>query len=166
MIIRSETPADIDAIHDLTQAAFAPMPFSGGTEGPIIKALRADGDLTVSLVAEEDGKIVGHIALSPVTVNGEADGLYGLGPVSAHPDRQRQGIGSALIREALSRLPDAKAVFLVGDPNYYSRFGFIADCGLTHGEVPARAVQGLFLDERPRTGEIVYSPGFGPERAP
>ncbi|MGB6229178.1 MAG: N-acetyltransferase [Litorimonas sp.] len=160
MIVRAERPGDEAAIFDLTQAAFAPMPFSGGTEGPIIDALRRDGDLVLSLVAEADAAIVGHIAFSPVTVSGESRGLYGLGPVSAHPERQRQGIGSALIREGLSRLPDARAVFLVGDPAYYSRFGFVGDCGLTHGSVPPHAVQGLFLDGRARSGEIRYAPGF------
>ncbi|MEM7730046.1 MAG: N-acetyltransferase [Pseudomonadota bacterium] len=161
MIIRPERPEDAPAIFTLTQATFADMPFSQGKEGPIVNGLRDDGDLLLSLVAEEDGCIVGHIAFSPVTVDGERDGLYGLGPVCADPERRRQGIGSALIREGLARLNDAKAVFLVGDPAYYSRFGFVGDCGLTHGDVPPRAVQGLFLDGRERTGEIVYAPAFG-----
>lgn len=160
MIIRPEQPADKDAIFALTQAAFASMPFSNGTEGPIINALREDGDLTLSLVAEEGGQIIGHIAFSPISLNGETEGLYGLGPVSADPKRQHSGIGTALIREGFSRLPDAKAVFLIGDPNYYSRFGFVGDCGLTYGDVPAAAVQGLFFDGQPRTGELKYAAGF------
>ena len=160
MIIRPEQPGDIETIHALTQAAFADMPFSSGTEGPIIKALREDGDLTLSLVAEENGEIVGHIAFSPVTIDGESDGLFGLGPVCAHPERRGEGIGSALVREGLSRLGGAKAVVLIGDPGYYSRFGFEGDCGLTYGEVPARAVQALFLDGNRRAGAIRYSPGF------
>ncbi|MGB3456008.1 MAG: N-acetyltransferase [Litorimonas sp.] len=160
MRLRDESPADRPAIFALAQAAFAPMPFSSGTEGPIVDRLRKDGDLTVSLVAEDAGTLVGHIALSPVTVEGESDGLYGLGPVSVRPDRQRQGIGSALIREALSRLPDAKAVVLIGDPAYYSRFGFEGGCGLSYGQTPAAYVQGLFLDGTPRRGAICYAPAF------
>ena len=161
MILRSERPGDEPAIFALTQAAFADMPFSNGMEGPIVDGLRADGDLALSLVAEDMGGIVGHIAFSPVTVSGEREGLYGLGPVCADPERRGQGIGSALVREGLARLPDARAVFLVGDPAYYARFGFLGDCGLSHNDVPARAVQGLFLDGRARRGEVRYAPAFG-----
>ena len=160
MIIRPETADDIEAIFKLTQAAFAPMPFSDGSEGPIINQLRQEGDLLLSLVAEIDREIVGQISFSPITLNDETDGLYGLGPVSAHPDRQKQGIGSALILEGIERLGDAKAIFLIGNPNYYSRFGFIGDCGLTYGEVPTEYVQGLFLDGKPRVGELQYAPAF------
>lgn len=163
MNVRLEQSSDAAAIFALTQAAFAEMPFSNGTEGPIINALRRDGDLTVSLVAEENGTLIGHIAFSPVTVSGERDKLYGLGPVSAAPDRQRQGIGSALIRKGMAHLPNAKAIFLIGDPGYYSRFGFLGDIGLTHGDVPSAYVQALFLDGQSRTGEIQYAPGFKTE---
>ena len=163
MIIRNERPADIDAIRAITQAAFAPMPFSAGTEGAVIDGLRRDGDLSLSRVAEEGGQIIGHIALSPVSVAGERDGMFGLGPVCAVPGRQRSGIGTALIRDALDwlRAHEAKACFLVGDSAYYSRFGFVGECGLSHGSVPATAVQGLWLDGRARRGEIVYAPAFG-----
>ena len=161
MIIRPERPGDEAAIFALTQAAFADRPFSNGTEGPIVDRLRADGDLVLSLVAERQGRIVGHIAFSPVTVSGERQGLYGLGPVCADPTLRGQGIGSALIREGLARLADARAVFLVSDPAYYARFGFVGDCGLRHGDVPARAVQTLCLDGQPRQGEIRYAPAFG-----
>ncbi len=162
MIIRGEQPGDIAAIYAVTQAAFAPMPFSSGTEGPIIERLREDGDLTISLVADDAGEIVGHVAFSPVSIAGEVDRLYGLGPVCAEPSRKNSGIGTMLIKEGLSRLRalDAKACVLVGDPNYYARFGFVGDSGLTHGSVPSPAVQGLWLDGRPRVGEIVYAPGF------
>ncbi|MEL6687744.1 MAG: N-acetyltransferase [Pseudomonadota bacterium] len=160
MIIRPETIDDIEAIFHLTQAAFATMPYSDGSEGPIINHLRKDGHLLLSLVVDHEGEIVGQISFSPIALNGEMDGLYGLGPVSAHPDRQKQGIGSALIQEGISRLRDAKAIFLIGDPNYYSRFNFIGDCGLTYGEVPPEYVQGLFLDDNSRTGELQYVPAF------
>ena len=104
MQIRPERPTDDDTIHDLTTVTFDPMPFSDGTEAPIIRALRRSGDLTLSLVAEEDGEVVGHVAFSPVTVDGADVGWYGLGPISVRPDRQRQGIGRALVADGLERL--------------------------------------------------------------
>ena len=102
--IRTERPADDAAIHALTRVAFEPMPFSSGTEAPIVRALRSSGDLTLSLVAEDDGVIVGHIAFSPVTIDGVHGGWFGLGPISVRADRQRQGIGKALIARGLELL--------------------------------------------------------------
>ena len=160
MILRPETSDDIEAIFDLTQAAFATMPYSDGSEGSIINRLRQDGDLILSLVAEIDGQIVGQISFSPISLGDESAGLYGLGPVSAHPDRQKQGIGSALIAEGIAQLTDAKAIFLIGDPNYYGRFGFTGDCGLSYGDVPAEYVQGLSLDGKSRVGALCYAPAF------
>lgn len=118
MKIRGERPADDLAIHELTRVAFEPMPFSSGTEAPIIRALRASGDLTLSLVAEDDGVIVGHIAFSPVTIDGVHAGWFGLGPISVSADRQRQGIGKALIARGLEllRQQGAAGVALIGNP--------------------------------------------------
>ncbi|MGL5010052.1 MAG: GNAT family N-acetyltransferase, partial [Paracoccaceae bacterium] len=95
--IRDERPTDHRAIHDLTAAAFAPMAFSDGTEPAIIAALRADGDLVLSLVAEDAGFIIGHVAFSPVTVAGVHGGWFGLGPIAVRPGWQRRGVGGALI---------------------------------------------------------------------
>ena len=81
------------AIHALTDAAFRDVPHSSGTEAAIVDALRDAGALTLSLVAEEQGRIVGHVAFSPVTINGEASRWFGLGPVSVEPLEQRRGIG-------------------------------------------------------------------------
>ena len=107
IIIRNETEADIAAIVALTEAAFASLTISRHTEQFIIAALRAAKALTVSLVAEADG----------------AAGWYGLGPVAVLPERQHQGIGSALIREGLARLHalHAKGCCLAGHPEYYTR---------------------------------------------
>lgn len=90
--------------------------------------LRASGKILLSLVAEEDGEIFGHVLFSPVALNAQ-DGLYagvGLGPVAVRPDRQRQGIGSALIRAGLERMRALRipVIYLEGNPRYYSRFGF------------------------------------------
>jgi putative acetyltransferase len=100
--IRSEKDADIDAITTVTVAAFRTLEVSNQTEQFIIEALRAAKALTVSLVAESNDCVVGHIAFSPVTISDGTRNWYGLGPVSVLPEYQRQGIGKALIREGLS----------------------------------------------------------------
>jgi putative acetyltransferase len=162
MIIRPEQPGDEEIIHDLTAAAFEPMSYSDGSEAPIIAGLRKDGDLTVSLVAVAGADIVGHVAFSPVAVGAESDGWYGLGPVSVWPDQQRQGIGSALIEEGLSILKakGAKGCVLVGDPNYYGRFGFRSDGNLSYQELPPQYVQSLSFQGEPPTGQVKFSPAF------
>lgn len=129
MQIRPERPDDCEAIHRLTRTAFAPMPFSRGDEADCVAKLRNDGDLALSLVATEGPQIVGHIAFSPAFLNEEFCGWYGLGPVSVWPHLQRRGIGRALIEYGLAELKrkDAFGCVLIGDPAYYSRFGFIGD---------------------------------------
>lgn len=162
MQIRPERPDDATTIHALTEAAFKGRPYSDGAEPRVIDALRAAGALTLSLVATEDDGIVGHIAFSPVTVNGEAGRWYGLGPVSVWPDRQRGGIGQALIREGLRRLGamGAGGCVLLGDPAYYGRFGFEHDPELRTGDGPAWAFQRLILSgERPR-GDVRFHDAF------
>ena len=160
-VIRDEAPGDAPAIRALVDAAFETAPHSSGTEGAILDRLRADGDLAISLVAEADGALAGQVALSPLTAGGEADWL-GLGPVAVAPDRQRQGIGSALIREGLGRAEasGARGVALIGDPAYYSRFGFRGDAGLTYGEVPPAYVQALGFDGAIPCGALRYAPAF------
>ena len=125
IIIRSETDSDIDAITDVTIAAFKTLEISNHTEQFIIEALRAAKALTISLVAELDARVIGHIAFSPVIISESTSSWYGLGPVSVLPEYQRQGIGKALIREGLSRLRDmnAQGCCLVGHPEYYRQFG-------------------------------------------
>src|SRR3546814_9401858 len=94
MLLRSETDADIAAIFSVTQDAFRDEPCSEHTEGPIIDALRAAGALALSLVAEEQGRVVGHVAFSPVDIAGPAGataGWYGLGPIAVAPHRQEIG---------------------------------------------------------------------------
>jgi len=126
MIVRKETTSDIEAITEVTIAAFRTLPISKHTEQFIIKALRAAGALTLSLLAEIAGRVVGHIAFSPVKISDGSKDWYGIGPVSVLPDYQKQGIGKSLISEGLSLLRDmgGKGCTLVGDPDYYKRFGF------------------------------------------
>src|SRR6202142_1423033 len=102
--IRPETPSDYEAIEQITIAAFSGKPYSDQTEHLVIRRLREAKALSVSLVAEMNGAIVGHIAFSVVKINGEDKQWYGLGPVSVLPSFQKQGIGSALIKEGLARI--------------------------------------------------------------
>jgi len=106
MIIRKETVADIEKIAEVTIAAFNTLPISNHTEQYIINALRAADALTISLVAENNGRIFGHIAFSPVTISDGSTGWYGLGPVSVLPDYHKQGIGKSLVNEGLSLLKE------------------------------------------------------------
>ncbi|MFT4038892.1 MAG: N-acetyltransferase, partial [Thermomicrobiales bacterium] len=155
MNIRPEVPADTAAIRTLTTAAFTGKPYSDGTEAAIVDALRAANALAISLVVEDAGAVVGHVAFSPVTIDGQPGIWYGLGPVSVMPGRQRQGIGSALIREGLAQLRarGAGGCLLLGDPAYYGRFGFAADPALRYGAVDPRYFQMLRFSGDDPTGE-------------
>ncbi|MFO0926969.1 MAG: N-acetyltransferase [Gemmataceae bacterium] len=161
-MIRDETPADIAAITDVTVAAFAPLGISSHTEQFIVEALRAAGALTVSLVAEVDGRVVGHVAFSPVTVSDGTPNWYGLGPVSVLPEFQRTGIGKALIREGLARLKalGAAGCCLVGHPEYYRRCGFENVPGLGYEGVPAEVFFALSFDGPYPQGRVTFHDGF------
>ncbi len=134
VVVRDETQRDVPVITQVTIEAFREMEISDHTEQFVTEALRSAGALTVSLVAEVGGRVVGHIAFSPVTFSDGTPDWYGLGPVSVLPEYQRQGIGRALIREGLSRLKKIGALgcCLVGHPEYYRRFGFVNPVGLVH----------------------------------
>lgn len=161
-VIRNERPGDEDAIHSLTSAAFEPMAFSDGSEASIIRSLRKSGDLTLSLVSEEDGTIVGHVAFSPVTIDGVHDGWFGLGPISVRPDIQRQGIGKALILKGLEILRErgARGCALIGDPEFYIRVGFESDGRLSYGNIDSRYVQSIVFFGPAPQGELKFAPAF------
>ena len=139
MIIRPETSEDYEAITQVTLDAFTGKFSDHPTEHLIIKGLREAGALSLSLVAELDGKIVGHVAFSKVTINGEDQNWYGLGPISVQPDLQKQGIGSKLIQAGLAQLRamGAQGCVLEGDPNYYNRFGYKSYPNLIYEIAPA-----------------------------
>jgi putative acetyltransferase len=162
MEIRQECPEDVDAIRDLITFAFKGAPHSSQTEAAIVAALRREGALTLSLVAIEDGALVGHVAFSPVTINGETNGWYGLGPVAVRSERQRRGIGRALIQEGLDHLREmnAEGCVVLGNPAYYSRFGFMSNAQLRFGSVPLEYFQRLAFTESEPKGEVSYHAGF------
>jgi len=128
MTIRSETPNDINAIEQVTLAAFTGKFSDNPTEHLIVNALREADALSLSLVAEAEGKVVGHVAFSAVTIDRENKDWYGLGPISVLPEFQLQGIGSKLVEAGLSqiRAMGAQGCVLEGSPKYYNRFGFKA----------------------------------------
>jgi putative acetyltransferase len=162
IVIRRETSADIEAITEITIAAFKTLEISNQTEHFIISALRAANALTVSLVAELDGHVVGHIAFSPVTISDGSRDWYGLGPISVLPKYQRQGIGSALIQEGLLLLKDlnAQGCCLVGHPDYYKRFGFKNISSLIYEGVPQEVFLALPFHEDIPQGIVVFHDGF------
>ena len=161
--IRPEAPGDETTIFALTQSAFAGMEFSDGTEGYIVGRLREDGDLTLSLVALDRLRVVGHIAISPVTISDGTTGWFGLGPVSVAPAMQRMGIGGQLIRAAIAamREREAKGIVLLGSTEYYPRFGFRHEPQLTYPGPPPEYFQCLPLEGDLPRGEVAYSPAFG-----
>lgn len=163
MIIRTETSQDINAIGQLTLAAFMGKFSDDPNEHLIIEELRKAGALFLSLVAEMDGKVVGHVAFSGVTINSEDKGWYGLGPISVLPELQKQGIGSKLIQEGLSMIREkgAKGCVLEGSPEYYQRFGFKPYPGLIYEGAPGpEYFMALpFYDEVPQ-GKIEFHQAF------
>lgn len=168
MIIRDEKPGDVPAIREVIAEAFKSMPYSRQTEVAIYDALRTAGAMTVALVAEEEGAVVGHIVLSRVTIGGVSGDRpggdwLGAGPVAVRPDRQGRGIGRALVEAAMERARrlGAPGCVLVGDPAYYGRFGFAARAGLTHEGVPDQFVMGVSLGAPVPEGTIRFHPAFG-----
>jgi len=162
IVIRSETDADVSAITEVTVAAFKTLEISNHTEQFIIEALRAAKALTVSLVAEVNDRVIGHIAFSPVTISDGTRNWYGLGPVSVLPEYQRKGVGKALIQEGLSRLKDLNAhgCCLVGHPDYYRKFGFKNVSGLVHDGVPQEVFFALSFDGHTPQGTVTFHEGF------
>lgn len=123
MTIRPERPADVAAVRSVNLAAFATA-----TEANLVDVLRQAASPIVSLVAEDAGSLVGHILFSPVTLSGHPDvRIMGLAPMAVTPARQKQGIGSALVRAGLAECQHFHfaAVVVLGHAAYYPRFGFL-----------------------------------------
>jgi putative acetyltransferase len=162
MIIRPEAPADYDAIRSILIAAFANHPYSRQTEHRIVEALRAADVLTVGLVAEIDGMVVGHIAFSPVKIGGVDRMWFALGPIAVSPEHQRLGIGKALIAGGLKaiRALGAQGCVLVGDPAYYEPLGFRNNPALTMEGVPPRNLMYLPMAQEVPQGEVSHHAAF------
>jgi putative acetyltransferase len=162
IIIRDETAADIATIWDVTVAAFNTLAISNHTEQFIVEALRAAGALTVSLVAEVDGRVVGHVAFSPVRVSDGTENWYGLGPLSVLPAYQRQGVGKALVEAGLSRLKglNAGGCCVVGHPDYYRKFGFANTPRMVCEGVPSEVFFVLSFDGRTPRGTVTFHAAF------
>jgi putative acetyltransferase len=152
LTIRSERPADIPVISAITREAFRTHPHSHQTEEFIIQALRKAGALAVSLVAEVDAEVVGHVTFARVEISDGTSDWYGLGPIAVKPERQGSGIGRALIENGLEALWQlgARGCVLVGEPALYERFGFRNRKGLVLDSVPQEYFLALpFGDEIP-----------------
>lgn len=166
LVIRPERPADGPAVESLVRDAFG-----SEAEAALVRRLRTEAGV-VSLVAEEAGVVVGHILFSPVTVTGgegpAAKGAVGLAPMAVLPERQRRGVGGALIRAGLAACAeqDVAVVFVLGHPAYYPRFGFVpaAACGLHYGDGSRDAA--FFLRELKAgaaaalRGRVAFHPAF------
>jgi putative acetyltransferase len=155
---REERQHDQKAVFQVVSSAFAQL-----AEAQLIEKLREGGDIVVSLVAEEDGQVVGHVLLSRMDAPFRA---LALAPVSVIPTRQRSGIGSALIERAVQRARNDgwAAIFVLGDPSYYERFGFSAEAA-TGFSSPYAGRHFMMLRLWPSlpatTGELRHAPAFG-----
>lgn len=166
LIVRAETPDDAARVRAVNERAFG-----RDAEADLVDALRAAARPHVSLVAEWDGRIVGHIFFSPVALESEAgtSEAMGLGPMGVLPELQGRGVGSELVRRGLEecRRLGHEVVFVLGHPEYYPRFGF-APAGprgiRSEYPVPEEVFMVVELSEGAlagRTGLVKYRPEFG-----
>lgn len=163
MLIRPEAPADVAAITDLVRRAFDGHPHSDGSEPGIVQGLRTDHALTVALVAEVGDRVCGYVAASPVRIAGGPSQWHGLGPVAVEPAMQGRGLGSALVRAALTQLRSdgAAGCVVLGEPRYYGRFGFAPYAGLVYPGPPPEYFMALAFGGAVVQGEVAYHAAFG-----
>ena len=164
--IRPERTGDVEAIGEVVEAAFLGMPYADGDEAELVAALRSDNSLSVSLVAERGGSIVGQVAFSPARSSGDSSSWYALGPVAVLPAHQGNGIGSSLVRAGLRAISalGANGCILTGNPTYYSRFGFtLSPESAPSGEPPEFFMVKLLRGELP-AGPIHFHDAFASRR--
>lgn len=160
--VRNEKSGDEVKIHQVTEQAFLSAPHTDHTEQFIVGSLRRAGALTISQVAKADGDIIGHVAISPVTLTSGESGWFGLGPISVLPEFQGHGIGYKLMQSALSALKaiGASGCVVLGDPSYYGRFGFTVVDSLVFPGVPSEYFQALSFSGKFPEGEVSYHDAF------
>ena len=162
MTIRPERLADVAIIAEITRDAFGADPHGSHTEHFIIESLRRNHALSVSLVAEVVGQVAGHIAFSPVKISDGSEGWYGLGPLAVRPGLQGRGIGQALVQKGLSALQDlgAQGCVVVGEPEFYGRFGFQNSKELVFAGVPEEYFLALPFAGKLAVGQVTYHEAF------
>ena len=161
--VRKAEPEDAGAIQSILRAAFP-----SAAEARLVTLLEQQTDPLISLVAEVEGSLEGHILFSPVTLETSGVRIMGLGPMAVAPSLQRRGIGSALVRAGLAACGEAGQVGVVvlGHPDYYPRFGFKHACSFgleCEFDVPPEVFMAMELDPgalRPYRGVVRYHPAF------
>lgn len=162
MWLRAESKADHAAIRALIQVAFADAEHASGGEAPIVDALREADALRISMVADLDGTVIGHVAISPVRVGGRDVGWHGLGPLAVAPAHQRHGVGFALAQAALAELRGAGSggCVVLDNPAYYGRLGFERVDALRYPAAPPEYFLALAFGQDTPSGEVAYHPAF------
>lgn len=160
--IRTETPGDASQITEVINRAFEGKWYAEGDEADLVVRLRALDDLAISLVAVCEGQVIGQIAFSPAELDGCFTGWFGLGPVAVHPDYQGWGVGSALMLAGFKELTelDAKGCILVGDPNFYGRFGFVLAPDNCPDDQPREYFMVKTLRAEVPVGQFAFHPAF------
>jgi putative acetyltransferase len=160
--IRNENKGDIDAIEKVTIEAFLNAPHTDHTEQYIVRELRNSDALSISLIAENQGQIVGHVAISAVTISDGTKGWFGLGPISVSPNIQRSGVGTELMLSVLEALKNsgASGCVLLGDPVYYGRFGFKPESCIVYPDVPPEYFQAIQFSGLLPSGTVTYHEAF------
>ncbi|WP_338241824.1 GNAT family N-acetyltransferase [Aurantiacibacter hainanensis] len=161
--IREERAGDEAAIHALTERAFDGQPYADGDEADVIDRLRAAGDLKLSLVAVEDGHIIGQATYSTARLSNGDDGWMVIGPIAVQPSRQGEGIGRALIEagEAALKARGVRGITVLGDPALYSRFGFRQHTPLRQEGELGEYLQVKSFGATIPDATIGYAPAFG-----
>jgi len=160
--IRNEKPSDRASVCKLIASAFKGKPYAQGDEQDLLDKLEKANALVLSLVAIEDNTVIGQVAFSPAQNSNNSGTWYALGPVAVTPARQGEGIGARLIETGLAELKQkgASGCILVGDPAYYSRFGFELTPGCCpEGEPEAYFMVKSFSDQMP-IGKFSFHPAF------
>jgi len=162
LILRLERPDEIDDIGKVIQLAFANSPYGDQQEHLIVHKLRQAGALSLSLIAIISNRIVGFAGTSPVGISDHSNDWYGLGPVAVLPDLCGKGIGSMLVEEILHRLQlsGAAGCVVLGDPDYYRRFGFSPDDSLSFADFDPELFQSIRFNDTLAHGEVSYHAAF------